>query len=84
MRSLVNFLIEFFNPDHGSNRMSVVILDPSRPCPQLRELLQAQFFMERVRSQAWCTNALWWSSGVVAAAVLLALWSATHITHRCG
>ncbi len=48
MRSLVGFLNEFFSPDHGANKMSVVILNPHDPSKVLVELLSSQFFVEKV------------------------------------
>jgi hypothetical protein len=52
MRSIVAFLREYFNPDHGVNKKSVVILNPREPSPAMKELLSSQFFLEKVGLRA--------------------------------
>jgi hypothetical protein len=48
MRTIVAFLREYFNPDHGVNKKSVVILNPREPSLAMQELLSSQFFLEKV------------------------------------
>ncbi len=56
MRSIVAFLREYFNPDHGVNKKSVVILNPREPSPAMKELLSSQFFLEKVGLRALNLN----------------------------
>ena len=39
---------EYFSPDHGVNKKSVVILNPREPSPAMQLLLSSQFFLEKV------------------------------------